>query len=133
MQPITVAEYEATVRDLRREIIALRAALAAQGAKLENGVVQRADWAVGLRPQQIALCLALKTAYPAPVEKWELLEALPGYADDRGIKLVAIVVFQTRATLGKAAIENVHGVGYRLSPEGYAKIDPANQAQLKAA
>ena len=128
MQRETIAELEGLV-DL------LKGALSAAGS---DEVPDFQPWMKGLSPQERALMGALFRHYPNPVDKYVLLDMLPGrdHVEDRQAQLVSIKVCHLRKKLGDAAIENVRGLGYRLGEAQYRSMvarDPAKVVELRQA
>lgn len=113
-KPSEVIALQRKVIEEQEGVIAiLKGALAAAGG--EPAPIYR-PWMGGLTPQEQALLGALYRHYPNPVGKYELLELIPGYdhVQERQAQLVSVKVHHLRRKLGAAAIENVHGLGYRL-------------------
>lgn len=130
MTPAAIEAIKQENRDLRIEVTTLKAALAAQGAKMERGYVGREPWAVGMTPQQLSLVVALREVYPQPISRWDLLDTLPGYkkCKDRDDKIIAVIVHWVRKHLGQDAIENVRGIGYALTKAGYSAVTESRLA-----
>lgn len=101
------------VADLEAYCSTLKGILAAAG--LET-VPPRHPLLGRLTPQEAALVGILFAAYPRLVHRYDILEALPGRdrSDDRAASLVPCKVVHIRKVLGRDAIENVRGEGYRL-------------------
>lgn len=78
-------------------------------------------------PSIASMILALRGANGRPMERLQLLDAMPspGGREDRGYSFVNTQVCHARRALGKAAIRNVWGVGYCLTPAGLAMVDEA--------
>lgn len=90
---------------------------------------------LGGRGQAAHLLDALYAAKGRTLTKLQILEALPSPAgnDERGLKLVDVVVCIARAGLGKSAIETIWGVGYRLTDEGIQIVRAIVEPQAVAA
>ncbi|ADU47364.1 response regulator transcription factor [Intrasporangium calvum] len=69
---------------------------------------------VALAPREYLLLEHLIRAHPAVVRKEELLDAVWGGLDDANV--VEVYVGYLRRKLGRARIETVRGVGYRMAP-----------------
>lgn len=69
---------------------------------------------------------ALYTAQGRPLSLYQLMEASPpasgAIEDDRDPKLVVVWISSARKGLGFDAIATVWGHGYRLTPEGIARV-----------
>ena len=71
------------------------------------------DVEVSLSPREFLLLEHLLRAQPAVVSKEDLLDSVWGGADDANV--VEVYVGYLRRKLGRARIETVRGVGYRLA------------------
>lgn len=113
-----IAEQRETIAEQDALIELLKGALAAAGLE-ELPAYQ--SWMKGLTPQERALLGALYRCYPRPLDKHALLDLLPGqdHVEERDAKLVATKVCHLRKKLGADAIENIPGIGYRLSRQRY--------------
>ena len=113
-----IAEQRETIAAQDALIEVLKGALAATGLE-EMPAYQ--SWMMGLTPQERALLGALYRCYPRPMDKHALLDLLPGqdHVEERDAKLVATKVCHLRKKLGADAIENISGIGYRLSRQQY--------------
>lgn len=69
---------------------------------------------VALAPREYLLLEHLIRAHPAAVRKEELLDEVWGGLDDANV--VEVYVGYLRRKLGRARIETVRGVGYRMAP-----------------
>ena len=109
-----IALQKKVIEDQEGIITLLKAALAASGEEVV--VPTYHAWMQGLTPQEQALLGVLFQHYPNPVDKYELLELIPGYdhVAERQAQLVSVKVHHLRKKLGADAIENVWGRGYRL-------------------
>lgn len=126
-----VAEQRETIAEQEALIELLKGALAAAGLD-EMPVYQ--SWMKGLTPQERALLGALYRCYPRPLDKHALLDLLPGqdHVQERDAKLVATKVCHLRKKLGADAIENISGIGYRLSGQRYEAMRRAEATPLAA-
>lgn len=128
----TITALRAEIDDLEAYCDLLKGALAAQGVET---IPARGQWAKGLTRQQRALVGILFAAYPRAVPHYDLLDAIPGrdHVEERQLQVVKVLVSHVRARLGKAAIENLRGEGYRLGPATYDAIvagaEPAGAAE----
>lgn len=124
-----IAEQRELIAELESLIDLLKGALAGTG---QNDVVDYQPWMKGLTPQERALVGALYACYPRAMDKYALLDVLPGYDHvcDRSAQLVAIKVCHVRKKLGAAAIENLSGLGYRLGAKQHQamKREPTAEA-----
>ncbi len=75
--------------------------------------VRADDVEVSLSPREFLLLEHLLRAQPAVVSKEDLLDSVWGGADDANV--VEVYVGYLRRKLGRARIETVRGVGYRLA------------------
>ena len=124
-RPSEIIALQRRVIEEQEGIIAiLKGALAAAGGEAMP-VYQ--PWMKGLTPQEGALMGALYGHYPNPIGKYELLELIPGYdhVQERQAHLVSVKVSHLRKKLGADAIENVWGLGYRLSQRQYEAMNEA--------
>jgi DNA-binding winged helix-turn-helix (wHTH) protein len=75
---------------------------------------------------QAAECLAaLYAAKGRTVSPWNLMSAVPGpsrLGENRTPNIVTVWIHMCRRLLGREAIENVYGKGYRLTPAGMARV-----------
>jgi len=109
------------VADLEAYCSTLKGILAAAG--LET-VRPRHPLLARLTQQEAALVGILFAAYPRVVHRYDILEALPGRDrnEDRAASLVPCKVVHIRKVLGRHAIENVRGEGYRLGAALYDEL-----------
>lgn len=72
-------------------------------------------WAGLLRKQEAELLAMLIGCYPRPMSRYEIEDRLPGrdHAAERHLNLIAVLVSRIRKKLGRDAIVNVHGDGWR--------------------
>jgi DNA-binding response OmpR family regulator len=101
---------------LRRDPAPRPTVLEAAGVTLDPAAHRvEADGAeVGLALREFLLLEHLMRAHPAAVRKEELLEKVWGDLDDANV--VEVYVGYLRRKLGRARIETVRGVGYRMAP-----------------
>ena len=80
----------------------------------------------GGRPQACQVIAALYGAKGKVVSHQRLFQVVPprdlGADDDRGPNFMSVLVHRARKALGLDAIQNVHGVGYRLTDVGMARV-----------
>ena len=75
------------------------------------------------RPQAAKMIAALYAVNGRAISLWMLLEAVPSPSHkERGENLVRVWVRRARQGLGKDAIANVWGHGYRLTDAGMAAV-----------
>lgn len=115
------------IRRLRDELRASRQREAGLEAQLlARGVrpVQISAWMEGLRPQGVALVMALAAVHPGGLDVYALNDVVPrqDHAADRDPKIVNVIIHHVRTELGKDVIEAVWGRGYRLSDEMAARV-----------
>ena len=58
----------------------------------------------------------LLRAHPAVVSKESILDAVWGTPDETDANIVEVYIGYLRRKLGRARIETVRGVGYRMAP-----------------
>lgn len=129
-RPSEIIALQRRVIEEQEGIIAiLKGALAAAGGEAMP-VYQ--PWMKGLTPQEGAMMGALYRHYPNPIGKYELLELIPGYdhVQERQAHLVSVKVSHLRKKLGADAIENVWGLGYRLSERQYEAMTDASPPNI---
>lgn len=97
------------------------------GIQKDAGEVEALKGAFGLTHGLAVLLRALYRAKGRPVTRLQILDVLPtkGGADgsDRDPKIVDVRASQLRAALGKGAVLNAWGQGYRLSDEARARVE----------
>ncbi|GAA2486331.1 response regulator transcription factor [Terrabacter carboxydivorans] len=100
---------------LRRDPVPRPAVLEAAGVTLDPAAhhVEVEGSPVSLAPREFLLLEHLLRAHPAAVHKEVLLEKVWGDLDDANV--VEVYVGYLRRKLGRARIETVRGVGYRMS------------------
>lgn len=111
-----VAEMERDLEALRAENAALKGQLIAGGLL----AIELAPWMDGLTPPQIALMTALVGAYPRILSRDDIEERVLPKRDHGAVrdpKIVDVQVCNIRKVLGKPAVENVFGVGFRCGAE----------------
>lgn len=90
---------------------------------------------LGLTYQQAALVAMLYSAGDRPLSRFEIESRLPGRSslsvDDRGLKLVDVVVCKIRSILGVNVIGTVWSKGYHLTSVGRKLVDAAIIGDLK--
>jgi hypothetical protein len=128
-----IAYLQNIVEQQERVIDILKGALATHGIEAFSVVEHWGD--VRLTPQESALVGALYAVFPKAINRYQLLELLPGQdrVKERTITTVGVVVHKVRAKLGKDAIESQRGRvgdGYRLGPRIY---DLGKQSQVEVA
>ena len=110
----------------------LKAALAAADIKPTTSDLPFLD---NLTQQERALVGALYSAYPRSIDKYDLLEMLPGWARalDRQVQIVSVRVHHVRKKLGAETIENIRGTGYRLGGALYRQMRGEAAAEVRFA
>jgi DNA-binding response OmpR family regulator len=80
-----------------------------------------------LQGQTAAMVLVLYQARGRVVSQVAMNDAVPSplVGEDRGPKFVDVQICRARKVLGKGAIENIFGKGYRLSPSGMNTVATA--------
>jgi DNA-binding response OmpR family regulator len=118
-----IAAQRAEIKELLAYTETLKAALVGQGIEFSPPPHELIK---DLTPQERALVVALFAAYPNVVNRWALLEVLPGHdhAQDRAGSLVSVKVHHVRKRLGMDAIKCIRGEGYSLGDELYRKMKP---------
>jgi two-component system response regulator QseB len=127
-RPSEIIALQREIIDQQEAIIeVLKAALAAESA---TPLVVDPEWMGELTPQERALLAALHRHYPNAVDKYDLLDAMPGrdHVEDRQAQMVNVKVCMVRKKLGADAIESVRGVGYRLGRELHARMSGDGRA-----
>lgn len=99
----------------------LKGALAAAGANVPS---RPESWLSDLTTQERALVGALFAKFPRVVDRYDLLEALPGHSntEDRQVQILNVVIHRIRKKLGDAAIRTERGEGFRLGDRFYAEL-----------
>ena len=117
-----IAEQRAVIAEQEALIELLKGALAAAGS--QDDLPAYRPWMEALTPQERAVMGALFRCYPRPLDKETLLDLMPGqdHVEDRRPQLVSVKVCHLRRKLGPGAIEQVRGLGYRLSPTQHAAM-----------
>lgn len=97
------------------------------GIQTEAGEVEALKEAFGITRGLAVLLRALCRAKGRPVTRLQILDILPTRAGsdgaDRDPKNVDVRASQLRAALGKSAVLNAWGQGYRLSDEARARVE----------
>lgn len=99
----------------------LKGALAAAGLHMEG---KPEPWLSELTTQERALVGALFARFPRVMDRYDLLDSLPGYsnAEDRQVQILNVVVHRIRRKLGEDAIYTARGHGFRLGDRFYAEL-----------
>lgn len=117
------AELEEEVEFLRREL-----GLAADKLAVERISEAMRNRAGASRPAAARTVAALYAAKGRPLSRFDILERVPPtkepHADplDRGANIASVWISCARKGLGPGVIATVHGSGYRLTPEGMARV-----------
>lgn len=89
-------------------------------------------WGARLTAQEMAMVGLLARAGRRPLNRYHLVECLPGQINgaggDRQAQIASVVICKLRAKTEKAAIENIHGQGYRLGESMVALYEEAKLA-----
>lgn len=113
----------AQCEQLKEEVAYLRSEL---GLQLDASRVAALQRAFGLSHHKARLVLVLFNAKGRVVSQAQLDDALPlKYTGERSSNFINATVCQLRKQIGKAAVENVFGVGYRISDEMRARAATA--------
>jgi DNA-binding response OmpR family regulator len=101
---------------LRRDPGPRATTLEAAGIRLDPASrrVEVAGADVSLSRREFLVLEQLMRAHPAAVTKEALLDNVWGAAEDAGANIVEVYIGYLRRKLGRARIETVRGVGYRL-------------------
>ncbi len=99
----------------------LKGALAAAGLHMAG---KPEPWLSELTAQERALVGALFARFPRVVDRYDLLDSLPGYSnsEDRQVQILNVVVHRVRKKLGEDAIYTARGEGFRLGDRFYAEL-----------
>lgn len=93
------------------------------GLSQDPAEIESIKRALGLTRGQAAVLLALFRAAGKPRSRLQLIDAVPGHGgEDRDAHGVDVRIVGIRRVLGKAAVENLWGQGFRLSPEAVARV-----------
>lgn len=86
--------------------------------------IEIAEWMVPLRPQGVAVVMALSTAYPNLLDAPTLNRIVPRghHSLDRHHAIIQAIIHHIRTEIGKDAILTVWGRGFRLSDEFAAVV-----------
>lgn len=100
----------------------LKGALAAAGLHMAG---KPEPWLSELTTQERALVGALFARFPRVVDRYDLLDSLPGYSnsEDRQVQILNVVVHRIRKKLGEDAIYTARGEGFRLGDRFYAELN----------
>lgn len=77
------------------------------------------------RTSPASVVMALYRAKGRTLSKYQLMEAIPPRdraEDDRNEKIVDVWICRARKGIGRDALENIWGKGYRLTPVGMARV-----------
>jgi DNA-binding response OmpR family regulator len=116
-KPFSFVVLVARLRALLRRDPAPRPAILEAGAVTLDPATHRVEVdgsQVSLAPRELLLLEHLIRAHPAAVRKEDLLEKVWGDLDDANV--VEVYIGYLRRKLGRARIETVRGVGYRMTP-----------------
>lgn len=99
----------------------LKGALAAAGLHMEG---KPEPWLSELTTQERALVGALFARFPRVVDRYDLLDSLPGYSnvEDRQVQILNVIIHRIRRKLGEDAIYTARGQGFRLGDRFYAEL-----------
>ena len=107
--------------DLRERIAWLESEL---GLRVDPGKAETVRRALKVTPQAASILLALFQAGGQMVSRAMLDDAMPAVRRDPDFStnVVDVMVCKARKRLGRDAIENVWGRGYRMTPDGLARV-----------
>lgn len=111
-----------TCADLRERIAYLESELGVQASDTEFARVKAA---FGLQPMSTRIVLALWKVRGDVIGRWRLEELIRGDGEDCSEGLLKVHISRVRKRLGKDAVDNVWGRGYRLSDEALGRVDAA--------
>jgi two-component system, OmpR family, response regulator QseB len=117
VKPFELSELLARVRSLLRRPPRRAGNTLSVGALSLDPVTREAkvsDRPVALSPREFGLLYALMDAPGAILSRAQLEERLYGYDDSVESNAVEVVIHSVRRKLGREAIENIRGVGWRL-------------------
>lgn len=124
-KPFSFVVLVARLRALARRPIGQRPAVLAVGDLTLDPATRRCargDTALHLTPREHALLEALLRASPSPVDKRHLLDEVWGFEFDGDPNVVEVYVGYLRSKIdrpfGRASLETVRGVGYRIVDDG---------------
>lgn len=109
-----------TCAELRERIAYLESELRIQADDTEFARVKSA---FGLQPMGVRILLALWKARGGVVSVWRLEELIRGMDGDCSENLIRVHICRMRSGIGRDAVENVWGRGYRLSGEAINRVD----------
>ena len=94
------------------------------GLQYDEAELQRLQGAFGLQRGPAQFLRVLRNAQGRVVPHLQVLEALPG-SEDRSPTLLSVYAWRLRGALGRATVEAVRGVGYRLRQAGLDRVAQA--------
>lgn len=109
-----------TCAELRERIAYLESELRIQADDTEFARVKSA---FGLQPMGVRILLALWKARGGVVSVWRLEEMIRGMDGDCSENLIRVHISRLRSGIGRDAVENVWGRGYRLTGEAINRVD----------
>ena len=117
-----IADLEADIEEMRRD-----AGMSASEADVGKLTSYHRDSVGYMRPTTARVVAYLYSAKGRPIHYLALLEGIPAKDKardplDRTDNIVRIWISRARKCLGKDAIATVHGIGYRLTTEGAARV-----------
>lgn len=109
------------IRQQDEMIDLLKGALAAAGVQAP---AKPESWLSELTTQERALVGALFARFPRVVDRYDLLDALPGHSntEDRQVQILNVVIHRIRKKLGEDAVRTERGAGFRLGQGLYADL-----------
>jgi len=117
--------------ELEEQIAYLKSELA---LSMSEDKLARLRKALGLTPSEVRILLALYQARGRFCSVYMLDEAAPAtISGDRNVKHIDVRICRIRKRIGKAAIENEWGRGYRLNDLGRLLVEEALEVQARAA
>ncbi len=116
-----IRHQQDVIRQQDELIDLLKGSLAAAGLHMES---KPEPWLSELTTQERALVGALFARFPRVVDRYDLLDSLPGYsnAEDRQVQILNVVIHRIRKKLGDDAICTARGQGFRLGDRFYAEL-----------
>lgn len=95
------------------------------GMRVEMAQLNALRMAAGITHGEGAMLMALRSGGGKPMPLWKLVEFIPSVngSEDRHPKLVHVLICRIRKKLGRDAVDNVWGKGYRISDVGSKRID----------
>lgn len=117
--------------DLEEEIAYLKSEL---GLRDDADQIEALREGLDVATAEAHFLRALYNAKGRTVSHMALLDAIPARMPDRDHSIVKVYASRVRARLGPGSIENIWGVGYRLSEEALIRVSAVlNPIQLRAA